>query len=78
MIKPRELKALLKLLRSQGCVSFECEGLKLLLDPQFKPEPPKAVEHIPGQLAAELNKAAPGYMGMTDEQVLMFSSEGGM
>lgn len=35
-MKPRELRALIKLLRSNGVVSYEANGLKLLLDPQFK------------------------------------------
>ncbi len=34
-MKPRELKALIKLLRSTGVVSYESEGTKLLLDPNF-------------------------------------------
>ncbi len=31
----KELKSLIKLLRSTGVVSYECNGVKLLLDPAF-------------------------------------------
>lgn len=75
-MKPADLKRLLKLLRSQGVVSYKCEGLELLLDPSHKMTPEIVTKHLPGQLASELNKAAPGFFGMTEEQVLMHSSGG--
>lgn len=34
----RELKALIKTLRSQGVVSYEANGIKLLLDPNYRLE----------------------------------------
>lgn len=34
----KELKALLKILRSTGAVSYEANGIKLLLDPNFSTE----------------------------------------
>ncbi len=71
----KELKALIKVLRANGVVSYKHNGFELLLDPQFK-QPVDTPKHVPGQLATELNRAAPGFMGMTPEQVLMYSSEG--
>lgn len=34
-MKPGELKTLIKTLRAMGVVSYEAEGVKLLLDPNF-------------------------------------------
>lgn len=72
----KELKVLIKVLRANGVVSYKHNGFELLLDPAFKAVEPKAPEHVPGQLASELNKAAPGHLGLTAEQVLFYSSEG--
>ena len=77
-MKPSELKRLLKLLRSQGVVSYKCEGLELLLDPNYKEISNSSPKHLPGQLASELSKAAPGFFGLTEEQVLMHSSGGAL
>lgn len=74
----KELKQLIKFLRANGVVSYKHQGLELLLDPNFKaPVVTQSTEpkHVPGELAAELKRAAPGFFGMTDEQVLMHSSE---
>jgi hypothetical protein len=76
MMKGQQLKALLKLLRSQGVVSYKCDGLEVVIDPNFKETVPEAPKHVPGQLASELNRASPGFVGMSDEEVLMWSSEG--
>lgn len=75
-MKPSQLRSLLKLLRSQGVVSYKHDGLELLLDPNYKETSDSSPKHIPGQLASELNKASPGFFGMTEEQVLMHSSGG--
>ena len=75
-MKPSQLKSLLKLLRSQGVVSYKHDGLEVLLDPNHKEIPSTSPKHIPGQLASELSKAAPGFFGMTEEQILMHSSGG--
>ena len=70
----KELKALIKLLRASGIVSYKNQGLELLLDPAFNQEPLKPVKHVPGQMAAELKTASPGFLGMTDEQIAMWSA----
>lgn len=69
----RSLKSLIRVLRSQGVVSYKHEGLELLLDPNFKPEVTEP-KHVPGALASELNRAAPGFQGMSDEEVLFWSA----
>ena len=69
----RQLKSLIRLLRTQGVVSFRHEGLELVIDPNFRPieAPPK---HVPGQLASEVNRASPGFLGMTPDEVLLWST----
>lgn len=57
-------------------MSYKHDGLELLLDPNFKSEVLEPPKHIPGQLASELNKASPGFFGMTDDQLAVYSSEG--
>lgn len=72
----KELRALVKFLRTNGIVSYKNNGLELLLDPNYRELPVTAAKHIPGQLASDLSKAAPGFFGMTEEQLLMHSSGG--
>jgi hypothetical protein len=75
VVSQKDLKALIKTLRANGVVSFKHEGLELLLDPNFQTKVEEPPKHIPGQLAAELNKASPGFLGLSQEEVLMYSSE---
>lgn len=70
-MKPRELRALIKLLRSNGVVSYEAEGLKLLLDPQFKvttKTKAKQVIENTAEIQEQLNNMLPQ---LTDEQWLI-------
>jgi hypothetical protein len=72
-MKPTQLKRLIATLRANGVVSYKYEGLELLLDPNFKPEQ-KPIEHMPGQLASEMNRASPGFQGMSPDEILFWSA----
>lgn len=73
-MKPRELKALIKLLRASGVVSYECNGMKLLLDPNHVSAPTakrlRAANKVQDNedLQDQLNKFVPQ---LTDEEWLI-------
>lgn len=70
----KELKSLIKALRSQGVVSYECNGLKLLLDPNYQPKR-KAVSKASQKrlnASSDLQEQIDGLVPqLTDEQWLL-------
>jgi hypothetical protein len=80
MTNNRSLSALLKLLRAHGCVSYKHDGLELLLDPHFTPVTKTASKidstGSPLSLQAQVDGVAPGFLGMSPEEVLFYSSGG--
>lgn len=70
----RELKALIKTLRSQGVVSYEANGIKLLLDPNYRPEqrPKRGTKYNKISQTNDLQEQIDGLVPqLTDEQWLL-------
>lgn len=70
----RELKALIKTLRSQGVVSYEANGIKLLLDPNYRLEqrPKRGTKYNKISQTNDLQEQIDGLVPqLTDEQWLL-------
>jgi hypothetical protein len=78
MAKPnklKEIKEILELMRANGVVSYKNQGLELLLDPAAVQGFKHVQEKTPGMtLQTELNKVSPGFAGMSEDEVLFYSS----
>lgn len=75
MIPGKQLKALLRMLRDQGVVSFKHDGLELLLDPNFRaPMAAKSDVHASATPSEALQEQVAALIPMpqlTDEQWLL-------
>lgn len=76
----KDLTALLQLMRENGVVSFKQDGLELILMPEAVQEFKLNRSHVTAQneasLQTQVNKAAPGFLGKSEEEILFYSSTG--